>query len=384
MEPREPGDDQDELDSIINEIDKTDKEEARERGWMDYAGALALLGNPGDRYPTGLPALDEKLEGGLLRGRLIVFQGKPGIGKTMLATQVALELGKKCAVAAFFADEGIEGAAVRMGQQLGVARDRMIAGDGRQEAAEILTGTHPFFRLLNPALDTSTLEFAYESFDELAPKELTRVFLLDSAQVIRAAGSDEAQRRDAVRALMVAARDLTLKYQAITLMVSQVSRGAYRSKKEDERIDPLAAGLESSGIEFMADAIFHLDGNPTKTEPAVKLRCPKNRLSMNGTFSIDLIMDFPRARFLETDMAVLEHDKAVAHGREMDAKLVPVLRELDLYPNGATRATLQDELGIRKDDLLEVLEYGVGHKKIYKSRREAEGKPVSLYHRVTS
>lgn len=373
---RQPGDDDlDELAEIERTLDDADAAE----GWMDYGAALAMLGDPGNRYSTGLPALDEKLEGGLLRGRLIIFQGKPGIGKTMLATQVAVNMARTCAVGALYADEGIEGASVRIGQQLGVPRADMISGKGRAEAAKRLADGRPFFRFMDPGRDASTLEFAFKSFDKMAPKDMPKVLLLDSAQVIRSENAIE-KRREAISALMTAARDLTLKYQAITLMVSQVSRGAYRSKKEDERIDPLAAGLESSGIEFMADAIFHLDGNPDKDNPHVKLKCPKNRLSMNGVFSLDLMMDFPRARFLEADQAMLDHDNAVRRGSEFDKMLGEIVEAIkEHFPQGAAPNALMEEVTIRRADLLMTLREGVRRKVLYKTPRPGPG-GGSLYH----
>lgn len=393
---REPGDDSDELETAglsehqlalaakagltpaeyaaeVAEILSTIEEPKPAEPWMDYGSALAMLGDPGNRYSTGLPALDEKLEGGLLRGRLIIFQGKPGIGKTMLATQVAINMAKTCAVGALYADEGIEGASVRIGQQLGVPRAEMINGKGRPEAAKRLSEGRPFFRFLDPGRDASTLEYAFESFDKLAPKELPRVMLLDSAQVIRSQNAPE-KRREAISALMTAARDLTLRYQAITLMVSQVSRGAYRSKKEDERIDPLAAGLESSGIEFMADAIFHLDGNPDKDNPHVKLRCPKNRLSMNGVFSLDLMMDFPRARFLEADAAQMEHDEVVRRGREMDKMMKEITDAIQHdFPDGASTNDIEESTTIRRRDLLLAIRHGVRMGQLRKIKRPGAG-----------
>jgi circadian clock protein KaiC len=43
----------------------------------------------GDRVPTGIPGLDRILMGGLLRGSAYIVQGAPGLGKTVLANQVA-------------------------------------------------------------------------------------------------------------------------------------------------------------------------------------------------------------------------------------------------------------------------------------------------------
>lgn len=43
--------------------------------------------NPAERCPTGIPGLDEMLEGGFPRGRTILLTGSCGTGKTIFATQ---------------------------------------------------------------------------------------------------------------------------------------------------------------------------------------------------------------------------------------------------------------------------------------------------------
>ena len=43
----------------------------------------------GERVATGIPGLDRVLGGGLLRGSAYIIQGAPGLGKTVLANQVA-------------------------------------------------------------------------------------------------------------------------------------------------------------------------------------------------------------------------------------------------------------------------------------------------------
>lgn len=342
--------------------------------WLDLAAVLEGRRNVGARFPTGLPSLDAKIEGGLYAGTLTVVQGKPGIGKTMLATQVALHLADKCAVACLYADEGMQGAAIRIGQQLGIPRVSLMTGEGVPEATKALNDS-PFFRFLDPSRPESTVEFMFAEFDAMAPPGLQRVFLVDSAQVVRSLKvTARLDRRQAVSTLLVELRDLALRYRAIVLVVSQVGRGSYRSKKEDERIDPLAAGLETSAIEFMADLILHLDGKPTKDDPAVKLKCPKNRLSAEGSFELPLMMDFPRARFLEADVAQIEADEAI----ERDAALrvaAEGMRTLLLseFPDGGSTVQIASESGKRKSEATAALRAGVGLGLIARIKRAGRG-----------
>jgi DNA repair protein RadA/Sms len=49
-----------------------------------------------DRQKTGIPELDRILGGGMVAGSLILLGGEPGVGKSTLALQLALALGRKC------------------------------------------------------------------------------------------------------------------------------------------------------------------------------------------------------------------------------------------------------------------------------------------------
>ena len=335
----------------LHEVEALEREQLGANGmgspWLELGAILEARRSVSHRHSTGLPSLDAKIEGGLYAGTLTVVQGKPGIGKTMLGTQIALELGKRCAVGALYADEGITGAAVRIGQQLGIPRADLMAGRCLEQAQLALDGTRPFFRFLDPSREESTVEFLFKDFDATAPAGLQRVILLDSAQVVRSEKVSPRQDvRQAVSTLLKQTRAMALRYRAIAIVISQVNRASYRSKNEEDRVDPLAAGLESSGIEFMAELILHLDGKPTPADPAVTLRAPKNRMSAEGTFDLPLMMDFPRARFLEADVPSLTAEENLAR----DAKWLQavsrakerVLKELKKNPTGLSKTALRE------------------------------------------
>jgi hypothetical protein len=237
----------------------------------------------------------------------------------------------------------------------------MMNGNAVDAATKAMLTT-PFFRFLDPSRSESTVEFMFKEFDEMAPQGLQRVYLVDSAQVVRSIKTTARQdRRQAISTLLVELRDLSLRFRAIVIVVSQVARGSYRSKNEDEHTDPLAAGLETSAIEFMADLILHLDGKPTPDQPAVKLRCPKNRLSADGSFDLPLVMDYPRARFLEADLAQIEADEAIARDTAIrkTAEEIRAILVAD-YEEGASTRTILSESGKRKGDVMAALRSGVG------------------------
>lgn len=357
----------------LDELEEMALKALRDALWLDLGTVLEARKKVKERFTTGLPSVDAKIEGGLYAGTLTVVQGKPGIGKTMLATQIALAMADKCAVACLYADEGMQGAAVRIGQQLGVQRAKLVDGEGIPEAIEKIAHA-AFFRFLDPSHADSTVEYMFEQFDKMAPAGMQRVYLVDSAQVVRSLKVTTRQdRRQAVSTLLVQLRELALKYRAIVIVVSQVGRGAYRSKNEEERVDPLAAGLETSAIEFMADLILHLDGKPTKEDPAVKLRCPKNRLSAEGSFDVDLAMDFPRSRFIEPDAAALEADRAIARENELRLVIEDVRKILTENEDGCSTRQVITETGKRAFDVIAALRAGVARGIFTKAKRPGRG-----------
>lgn len=347
--------------------------EKKAEPFVRFSDALDRRRSIGDRYATGLPTLDKRIGGGLYGGTLTVFQGKPGIGKTMLATQVALQLGRKCAVAALYADEGLPSAIVRIGQQLGHDRRALLRNEPEPVArakADFL-GLCPFWEFLDPGHPLATIEYLAEAFDALAPIGMQRVWLIDSAQVIRLRRQMAREdRRMAVSRALVTIRDLAVAHNAIALVVSQVGRGAYRSKREDERIDPLAAGLETSAIEFMADLILHLDGNPKET---VKLSCPKNRLDAEGGFEIPLRIEYARAKFFEVDELEAEAEAVVEKEKTSSALQERVLAELRKNPDGLSKQQLTEIVPGRRVLVAAAVDELYTAKKIFNQPRPGKG-----------
>ena len=368
----------------LAELEEIEREQLEAGGvatrkvWMEIGDILEARRSVSHRLSTGISTLDAKIEGGLHAGSVTVIQGKPGIGKTMLATQLALELGKTCAVGALYADEGVTGAAIRIGQQLGLSRKELMEGRCLAEAQKVLRDSRPFFRFLDPSLEESTVEFLFKGFDAEAPPGLQRVFLIDSAQVVRSTRASARQDfRQTVSTVLKQIRALALRYQAVALVVSQVNRASYRSKNEDDRIDPLAAGLESSGIEFMAELILHLDGKPTPDEPVVTLKAPKNRLSAEGTFELPLVMDFARARFLPADISTSDGDEAAIP----DAKTLKaiakakegILKELKKNPEGYSKTALREIVFGRPTVISAAIEELYRVSEIFPEKRDGKG-----------
>jgi KaiC/GvpD/RAD55 family RecA-like ATPase len=284
--------------------------------WLEYGAMLGERRAAGSRFSTGLRVFDGKLEGGLYPGVVVAIQGPPAAGKTGLASQIALSLGRAgCAVGALYADEGLSGAAVMLGQQFGAARVPLMAGDeGQAQLAIQGAGALPFFRAMRPSHHSATLEKFAEDFDAIAPAGMQRVWLLDSAQTLRLSsknGGGKESQFDRIARAVEMVRDLTLSMGAITLLVSRVNRAAYAKKKEEEKADPLGSSW-GVALEYFVELLVNLEGKPTLEKPRVALRVSKNRVSASGNFVLPLDMDFPRHGFKEVDPTVEEAEKDAA------------------------------------------------------------------------
>jgi recombination protein RecA len=90
------------------------------------------------RLPTGLDALDEALDGGLPRGRLVEISGPPASGKTRLALQVCSAVQRGGSVVAFVdADHGLDTPTV---QRAGLDPARLVIArpDGGEAALHVV------------------------------------------------------------------------------------------------------------------------------------------------------------------------------------------------------------------------------------------------------
>lgn len=321
--------------------------------WLEFSDLFDAALTLGEQYPTGFPTVDQFTDGGLARATVCTIQGKPGIGKTLVATQIARALGKRCAVAALFADEGLTGARIRIGQQLGLERKRMRRPDDVAKAAacKALKDQAIFWRFLQPRSKNSTVEFMAQDFERIAPEGLPRVWLIDSAQVVKSERGSKEGKRVQVSDVVWRVRELADEYKAIALLVSQVNRGSYAKKNKDERTEDLAAGSESSAIEYASELILHVDGDP---KDKIEIRCPKNRYT-GQPFSAWCSVDFPTATYHEIDAVAVETEATAAvqeRHRALEDRIDDLLKT---QPDGYLTGTVKARVKARAADVLAAL-----------------------------
>ena len=225
---------------------------------------IEQLSAEGGRLPgisSGFSAIDAKLSG-LNKSDLILLAARPGMGKTSLALNIALNVGKNSGktVAMFSLEMSKEQLALRLlSSEALVESNRLLTGELREsdwmkvaEAAGVLSRAD--IRLDdNPLLTVSDMNAKCRRLDNLG------LVVIDYLQLMSSAGgsmkhSGESRQQavsDLSRMLKIMAKEL----QVPVLCLSQLSRA--NEKRDDKR--PMLSDLRESGaIEQDADIVLFI------------------------------------------------------------------------------------------------------------------------------
>jgi replicative DNA helicase len=238
---------------------------------------------------TGFRDLDKKL-GGLHRSDLVILAGRPSMGKTSLATNIAFNAAKAYkpvrlsdgrtvaedgAIVGFFSLEmSAEQLATRLlAEQTGVSGDRIRRGEiGREDFDKFVQVSHrlealPLFIDDTPALGVSSLRTRAR---RLMRQQGLGLIVVDYLQLLRPSVQVRTLENrvqeisDITRGLKALAKELNVP----VLALSQLSRAV--EQREDKR--PMLADLRESGsIEQDADVVmfiyreeYYLSREPTR------------------------------------------------------------------------------------------------------------------------
>ena len=270
---------------------------------------MEQLAADGGRLPgisSGFSAIDAKISG-LNKSDLILLAARPGMGKTSLALNIALNVGKYSGktVAMFSLEMSKEQLATRLlSSEALVENNRLITGDMREsdwikvaEAAGVLSQAD--IRLDdNPLLTVSDMNAKCRRLDNLG------LVVIDYLQLMNSAGGSRGQsesRQQAVsdisRMLKIMAKEL----QVPVLCLSQLSRA--NEKRDDKR--PMLSDLRESGaIEQDADIvlfIFREDYYSPDTDKRniAELIVAKNRHGETGKVELKWMPEFTTFDTLE-------------------------------------------------------------------------------------
>jgi replicative DNA helicase len=288
-----------EFDTFLDDAESKVAEVARSGAppAPSLAGLVDRLAVKHDRLATGLRTLDEGHRGGFEVGRLVMFGGAPGAGKTSLAIALATLWARNgVRVSVLASDEPAQGLLIRVGQILGIEREDLEAAS--PEALEQLRRellSLPTLTIIDADDDRATVEAAAAVLRDGGPA----VLIVDSLQTARAAGSAEAESPRARVDAVIAALKSIARRGVLVIATCELARGAYRSRDAAERTDDLAAGKESGAIEYAAGTLLVLRSVADEVG-LIDVTIPKNRGGDRTPFR--LAMNFARATLHETEM----------------------------------------------------------------------------------
>ena len=217
---------------------------------------------------TGLDDLD-KLLGGLHASDLVILAGRPGMGKTALATNIAFNAARR-----FAESKGADGAAVGLfslemsaeqlatrilAEQSGISSEKIRRGDlGNEDFNRIVRASQaleslPIYIDDTPALSVAALRTRAR---RLKRTDGLGMVVVDYLQLLRPSGIDGARPENRVQEISDITRNLKALAKELNvpvLALSQLSRAV--EQREDKR--PQLADLRESGtIEQDADVVM--------------------------------------------------------------------------------------------------------------------------------
>lgn len=84
-----------EYEEVVNKTSKKDRTKPSDYKPIDEFNKTSSSKAPSNRLSTGYSELDRVLGGGLVEGEIVLMSGEPGVGKSTILLQVALNLAKK-------------------------------------------------------------------------------------------------------------------------------------------------------------------------------------------------------------------------------------------------------------------------------------------------
>ena len=214
--------------------------------------------------PTGLTDLDEKL-GGLHKSDLVILAGRPGMGKTALATNIAYHAAQnimsrqeKSSIAFFSLEMSSEQLSTRiLSEQAKIKSDDIRKGKVTEEEINRYIETSrniynlPLFIDETPAITIATLSNRARRIKRLFGVSL---IVVDYIQLMRAPSSNRNDNRvqevsEITQGLKALAKDLKVP----VLALSQLSRAV---EQRDEKKPQLSDLRESGSIEQDADVVM--------------------------------------------------------------------------------------------------------------------------------
>ena len=234
---------------------------------LDQTIEMATLAMKNDRgivgVPTGLTDVDEKL-GGLHKSDLIILAGRPSMGKTALATNIAynaaqhvLKRQEKSSIAFFSLEMSSEQLSTRiLSEQARIKSDDIRRGKVTEEEINRYIETSrniynlPLFIDETPAITIATLSNRARRIKRLFGLDL---IVVDYIQLMRSSSNKNEGRVQEISEITQGLKALAKELSVPVLALSQLSRAV---EQRDDKQPQLADLRESGSIEQDADVVM--------------------------------------------------------------------------------------------------------------------------------
>jgi len=234
---------------------------------LDQTIEMATLAMKNDKgivgVPTGLTDLDEKL-GGLHKSDLVILAGRPSMGKTALATNIAYHAAKnimsrqeKSSIAFFSLEMSSEQLSTRiLSEQSRIKSDDIRRGKVTEEEINRYIETSrdiynlPLFIDETPAITIATLSNRARRIKRLFGVSLV---VVDYIQLMRSASNKTDNRVQEISEITQGLKALAKELNVPILALSQLSRAV---EQRDDKQPQLADLRESGSIEQDADVVM--------------------------------------------------------------------------------------------------------------------------------
>ena len=234
---------------------------------LDQTIEMATLAMQNDQgivgVPTGLKDLDEKL-GGLHKSDLIILAGRPSMGKTALATNIAfnaaqniLSKQEKSSIAFFSLEMSSEQLSTRiLSEQARIKSDDIRRGKVTEDEINRYIETSrniynlPLYIDETPAITIATLSNRARRIKRLFGLSL---IVVDYIQLMRSSSNKNEGRVQEISEITQGLKALAKELSVPVLALSQLSRAV---EQRDDKLPQLADLRESGSIEQDADVVM--------------------------------------------------------------------------------------------------------------------------------
>lgn len=255
-----------------------------------------------DEYiPTGLPLMDKKFAGGLWSKRLYVFGGRPSMGKSVLAEQIAINVALSGKTVLYFASEM---------SNTEIAQ-RYLASVYKIPLDDIMMGIYPDPQDVKIP-DEITKNIIIIDKGKIAPSEIVahtkrlmlqhKISLVIVDHIHRLSIEDrvgDENGADYLTRCCAMLKNLAKDNDLAVVAMAQLNRAA------DSGNVKLRHLRGSGGIEAEADIAVLLDRLPIKEFKAINIHIGKGRYLRESQFTY--VLDEPFVRFREPDPTEVVH-----------------------------------------------------------------------------